>query len=213
MKDIFVFGIGHHPNAVIDVAIQTGNFKIRGIVREDPETRTFNAECLNWAQLRESDVRAGVVAYNDNFMRARKVAEILREFPDFEFVTLVHPSAQIGEDVEIGPGSVIMPGAIINVGSQVSAHVIVNTRASIDHESRVGDYASLAPAATLCGLVEVGESTAIGPGATVIHRVKIGAHTVIGAGTVVVRDIPSHVVAYGNPCRAVRSRAEGARYL
>ena len=34
--------------------------------------------------------------------------------------------------------------------------------------------------------------------------VKIGDHTVIGAGSVVTKDIPSGVVAVGNPCRVLR---------
>jgi maltose O-acetyltransferase len=34
--------------------------------------------------------------------------------------------------------------------------------------------------------------------------VKIGAKTVIGAGSVVTRDIPSGVLAVGNPCRVLR---------
>lgn len=34
--------------------------------------------------------------------------------------------------------------------------------------------------------------------------VKIGDNTVIGAGSVVTKDIPSDVVAVGNPCRVIR---------
>jgi acetyltransferase-like isoleucine patch superfamily enzyme len=40
--------------------------------------------------------------------------------------------------------------------------------------------------------------------------VKVGSKTVIGAGSVVTRDIPSGVVAAGNPCRVLRKiTAEG----
>ena len=34
--------------------------------------------------------------------------------------------------------------------------------------------------------------------------VSIGDNSVIGAGSVVTKDIPSNVVAYGNPCKVVR---------
>ena len=34
--------------------------------------------------------------------------------------------------------------------------------------------------------------------------VTIGNHVVIGAGSVVTKDIPDHVIAYGNPCRVIR---------
>ena len=34
--------------------------------------------------------------------------------------------------------------------------------------------------------------------------VTIGDNVVIGAGSIVTKDIPDHVIAYGNPCRVVR---------
>ena len=38
--------------------------------------------------------------------------------------------------------------------------------------------------------------------------VTIGDNVVIGAGSVVTRDIPSNVVAVGNPCRVLREVGE-----
>jgi len=63
------------------------------------------------------------------------------------------------------------------------------------------------------GLVQVGECSAVGVGASISDRISIGSHTVIGTSAVVVRDIPDLVVAYGNPTRVQRSRAEGEKYL
>lgn len=44
----------------------------------------------------------------------------------------------------------------------------------------------------------------IGAQVCVLPGVTIGDNTVIGAGSVVTRDIPSGVVAVGNPCHVVR---------
>lgn len=54
----------------------------------------------------------------------------------------------------------------------------------------------------------VGNNVWIGAQVCVLPGVTIGDNTVIGAGSVVTRDIPSGVVAVGNPCRVVR-RLEG----
>ncbi|HDU8575748.1 sugar O-acetyltransferase [Vibrio antiquarius] len=40
------------------------------------------------------------------------------------------------------------------------------------------------------------------------NSVKIGENSVIGAGSVVTKDIPSNVVAVGNPCRVLREIGE-----
>ena len=53
--------------------------------------------------------------------------------------------------------------------------------------------------------VKIGSDVWIGGGAIICPGVTIGAGTVIGAGSVVTRDIPSGVVAVGNPCRVIRS--------
>ena len=46
---------------------------------------------------------------------------------------------------------------------------------------------------------------------TVCPGVKIGSNTVIGAGSVVTKDIPSWVIAAGNPCRVIREITESDR--
>ncbi|MBR0400740.1 MAG: sugar O-acetyltransferase [Mogibacterium sp.] len=53
--------------------------------------------------------------------------------------------------------------------------------------------------------VHIGRRVWIGAGTVICPGVTIGDDTVIGAGSVVTRDIPSGVVAYGNPCRVIRS--------
>lgn len=51
----------------------------------------------------------------------------------------------------------------------------------------------------------------IGGSVTVLGGVKIGKDSVIGAGSVVTRDIPSGVIAYGNPCKVHRQITEKDR--
>lgn len=52
--------------------------------------------------------------------------------------------------------------------------------------------------------VHIGRNCWIGAGALIMPGVTIGDNSVIGAGSVVTKDIPSNVVAYGNPCRVAR---------
>ena len=52
--------------------------------------------------------------------------------------------------------------------------------------------------------VHIGRNCWIGAGAIVLLGVTIGDNTVVGAGSVVTKDLPSNVVAVGNPCRVLR---------
>ena len=56
--------------------------------------------------------------------------------------------------------------------------------------------------------VTIGNDVWIGGGSIICPGVTIGDNTVIGAGSVVTRDIPSGVVAAGNPCRVIRPITE-----
>ena len=53
-------------------------------------------------------------------------------------------------------------------------------------------------------IIRIGDNVWIGGGAIIMPGVTIGNHVVIGAGSVVTKDIPDHVIAYGNPCRVIR---------
>lgn len=56
--------------------------------------------------------------------------------------------------------------------------------------------------------ITVGSDVWIGGNVTVLGGVTIGDNVVIGAGSVVVHDIPSGVVAVGNPCRPIKTMEE-----
>ncbi|MFI3253158.1 MAG: sugar O-acetyltransferase [Eubacteriales bacterium] len=52
--------------------------------------------------------------------------------------------------------------------------------------------------------ITVGDNVWFGGGVQVLPGVTIGSDVVIGSGSVVTTDIPSHVVAVGNPCTVLR---------
>lgn len=50
----------------------------------------------------------------------------------------------------------------------------------------------------------IGENVWLGGNVTILPGVSVDRGSVIGAGSVVTKDIPENVVAFGNPCQAVR---------
>ena len=56
----------------------------------------------------------------------------------------------------------------------------------------------------LASPIIVGDNVWIGGSTIICAGVTIGENTTIGAGSVVTKDIPSNVVAVGNPCRVLR---------
>lgn len=52
--------------------------------------------------------------------------------------------------------------------------------------------------------VRIGSNVWLGGGAVVCPGVTIGDNVVVGAGSIVTKDVPSNVLAVGNPCRVIR---------
>jgi acetyltransferase-like isoleucine patch superfamily enzyme len=101
----------------------------------------------------------------------------------------------------------------LNSETVLGENVIINTGATVDHDCKIDSFASIAPGCTLGGNVTLGAFAALSLGAKVVHNKKIGIHTVVGAGSVVLNDIADYKIAYGSPCRVIRDRKEGEKYL
>jgi len=56
--------------------------------------------------------------------------------------------------------------------------------------------------------ISIGNNVWLGGGAIVNPGVTIGDNAVVGSGSVVTKDIPTNVIAVGNPCRVKRTITE-----
>ncbi len=209
VRKILIYGTGPHARIALDIIERSDeSFRVIGLIDENADQE----EVYGYPVFHHMDekpiagISAGVVAISDNWRRSLVVRDILQKRKDFRFVSVVHPSAQIARNVEIGEGAIIMAGVCINPDAQIGAHSILSTASSIDHDNRLGVFVTISPGVFLAGNVRVGDFTMLGLGTKVSNNIEIGSHSVIGAGSVVVRDIPGGVIAYGSPCRPVRTR-------
>lgn len=131
----------------------------------------------------------------------RKQLYVLWRKRGYAFPALVHPTAWVAPDVELGDGVQVMAGAVIQPGCVIGENSIINTHASVDHDCRIGSHVHVAPGATLCGTVTVDGGVFIGAGATVIQGVQIGECAVVGAGVTLVRDLKSSTAILGAASR------------
>ena len=92
--------------------------------------------------------------------------------------------------VKIGKNCLLAP----NVAIYTAGH-------AVDPELRAAMYEYGMP-------VTIGDNVWIGGSSVICPGVTIGDNSVIGAGSVVTKDIPSDVVAAGNPCRVIRAITE-----
>ena len=104
-------------------------------------------------------------------------------FANFGFTVLDEAPVTIGDDCFIGPN--------------VSIYTACHSTDPVERRSR-NEWAEP---------VTIGNDVWIGGSVTILPGVTIGDGVTIGAGSVVTKDIPSGVVAVGNPCRVIKKLA------
>lgn len=131
-----------------------------------------------------------------------------------------------GERVYIEPPFRCDYGCNIEVGENFYANY--NLTILDCNKVKIGDNVLVAPNVTITAAghpvhpdarkkyeygipVTIGNNVWLGANVVICPGVTIGDGTVIGAGSVVTKDIPSSVVAFGNPCRVYREITDAER--
>ena len=217
---LLVIGSSGHASVLVDAVTLTGGYEIVGYADDTLPSGTVRRGYPVLGGFKDAakicaDQRIGnvVVAVGDNWWRRKVYSDLIEKCPELRFPIVRHPSAIVAASAEIGQGAAVLAGSHVGPGSRVGEFCILNTGSSVDHDCTLHNFSSIAPGVFMGGLVTIGECSAIGVGASISDRISIGRHTVVGTGAVVVRDIPDLVVAYGNPARTKRSRAEGEKYV
>ncbi len=205
MKDkLIIIGASGHGKVVADVAIKMNKWK--NIAFLDDNESIKSSMGINvigkttdvFRYKKEADI---FVAIGSNFIREKIQEKLLEQ--GLSVVSLIHPSAVIGTDVEIGIGSVVMAGVVINSSSRIGKGCIINTSVSLDHDNVIEDYVHISPNASLAGTVKVGKGSWLGIGSVVSNNVNICSGSNVGAGAVVVKDIVESGTYIGVPARKI----------
>ena len=135
---------------------------------------------------------------------------------------------------EIGEGCYIEPPFHANFGGfhvHFGSHIYANFNLTVvdDTHIYIGDNTMFGPNCVLATAghpiepslrvqgyqynmpIHIGKNCWLGAGVLVMPGITIGDNCVIGAGSVVTKDLPSNVIAVGNPCRILRKVNEQDR--
>lgn len=118
-----------------------------------------------------------------------------------EFISLAHPTAVIGSNVEIGVGTIICPHAIVTCDVTIGDFVAINCHTSVGHDVRIADWVTLSGHCDVTGQTELGEMAFLGSGARILPLKKVGARAMVGAGSVVINHVQTNAKVFGNPAR------------
>ena len=107
----------------------------------------------------------------------------------------------ISESAKYKQGLIVMPYCSISSFSEISENVTINYNSNIGHHSKIGSNSFVSSMVNIGGGVKIGSQVFIGMGSQIKEGVSIGDNTIVSMGSVVHKDIPSGLIAMGNPAR------------
>ncbi len=199
-RPVIVIGAGGHASVVASTLLAAG-YSITAFYDDDDQKwgqRIEGIEILGPIRdARQSQVSSALIALGDNSDRRRVASEL-----DLDWLTVVHPFTSIAAGVTLGRGTVAFAGTIIQPGSTVGDHVILNSRAGVDHHVAVEDFVHVATA-HLAGGASAGEGCFLGLNSTILPGVHVGEWATVGAGSLVRVDVKPGTTVFGNPAREI----------
>ncbi len=204
-KRVAIIGAGGHAKVVASTLMAQGH-NVTGFY--DDNSQKWGEAILGIpiigpvSELTSVNCDRAIIGVGDN-----KVRKELAERMDLDWITVIHPFSWVHPDVLIGVGTIICAGSIVQPGAKIGDHVILNTRASVDHDCVVGDYVHIS-VAHLAGAASTDEGAFLALGSTVLPGLNVGAWAHLGAGSVATKNIPAGSIAVGSPARVIKSAVE-----
>ena len=99
----------------------------------------------------------------------------------------------------------IIIGDNVLIAPNVQIYTAFHPLNAIDRFGEIKEDGTFEFCKTQTAPVTIGDNVWIGGGVIILPGVTIGDNVVIGAGSVVTKDIPSNFLAFGNPCKVIKS--------
>ena len=130
-----------------------------------------------------------------------RVREKIRNRYSLKLKSLISKKADVSPSSKLENGSILLDNTIVEPDVFIGECTIINVGAQIHHDSKIGKYCEIAPAAILLGGCSIGNYTFVGANSTILPNVKIGENVTIGAGSVVTKDVSNGKVVKGVPAK------------
>lgn len=200
-RKVIIIGASGHGKVIADIVLKNHDCLVGFLddgIEKDTEILGYKVLGKTEDVMKYSDCEF-VIGIGSNEIRHRIASQY-----SLNWYTAIHPSSQIGLDVHIGEGTVVMANAVINSCSKIGKHCIINTCSIVEHDNVIEDFVHISPHATLCGTVFIGEMSHIGANATIKNNIHIISNCRVGAGCVVVKDITKEGTYIGVPARRMK---------
>ena len=118
-----------------------------------------------------------------------------------EFLTMIHNTARIGSNVQLGKGCMIGAFTTVAADAKIGDYNFIQSNMIIGHDVIIGNWNRIDSHTMLIGGITIGNENMIHSAAVINHEVQIGNNCHIGACSFVTRNVEDKWTVFGNPAR------------
>lgn len=147
-----------------------------------------------------------IVAVGNITLRKKIVEEIISNFGENVFTTLIAPSANIMSHIKIGQGSIICANCVLTGDITIGPWSQLNLATTIGHDTNVGAFFTTAPGVHISGNVTANDLVYFGTNASTTEGISICNDVIIGAGACVTKNIIESGTYVGVPAKKLEKK-------
>lgn len=213
-KEINLLGFSGNRLALIIDSLASLNYKgsisiLKNIEVEDdvPYNIGYDIRILNSSEIHNKELNHALICVGKSSVKSKIFDHFLEnnKLKREQYINLIHPESYISRSSRIDKGVFIEPNVSVSAFAEIGFSSTIGRNSSIGHHTKIGDFSVINPGVTISGQCQLGKEITIGAGTVVFEKIQIGHGSIIGGGSVVTKNIPAGVVAFGNPCKVVKS--------
>ena len=202
MKKLVIFPFNGNGVEALD-CIDSNVFDFLGFVDDDTIKKSADYPIFR-REFLEKTPEVFLLAVPGSSLSYRERKRIISSLPvrsSNRFVSIVHPTATIGNNASIGFNCLIMAGVVITSNAQIGDHVCILPNSVIHHDSIVGEYSLIGSKVVVAGGTTIGKNCYVGSGSNIMNGIQVGDNALIGMGSNVLRNVEENRTVAGNPAR------------
>lgn len=207
MRNLVIVGAGGFGRSLYCIAIGCvgygTDFILKGFIDDDInqlDNYTGYPPILDFIDHYEIEDNDVFVCSIGDMQTKRVICEKLKA-KGAKFIPLIHKTAIIRTNLQIGDGCVVCEYAAIGADCQIGEHSLIQPYAAVAHDCKVGSYVRIDTRATLVGGVIVEDDVTIHTAAVLSHNVVVGKGAKVAACSFVIKKVKPNTVVMGNPAK------------
>ena len=206
MKNLIIIAVGGMGRTLYDMSRESmgygDEFVIKGFIDDNLQALDGFA---NYPPVLDK-ISTYIPQENDVFVcsiggavRKKSMEELINR--GAQFINLIHRTARIGTNVQLGVGNIVGAYTCIGADAKIGSYNLIQSYTVIGHDVRMGDWNRIDTHVTCVGGTVIGNEADIYTSSVLNHGVVVEDRAHVGACSFVIRRVKEGTTVIGNPAK------------